>query len=835
MTAIPGEPRSDDAGVTPPVVLGNAKDAAGYELPTWRRRPDYVEAGAWGWLRARIFDRPIRPDRSAALRHERGGRLDRLDVWLVAVLVVASLALRMWRLEEPYRMHFDEVYHARTAAEFLQDWRYGISHDIYEWTHPHLAKYAMAAGIVAFGDNRVAETTQLHVPVRDSVVEPRWDDVARPGVRAGDRLFIATGSEVRSYDLATRSVESTWNVPGAAAVTVDRVGHRVFVGTDGGAILVLDTAGLDAARGPGGASGAPSPTAFATVGAAVRLLHATADGTGLVAVTTGDEAVVVDPVTGTDLGRQHLAGITAMSDAGTTPALVARPADVANPKAAASALAQLLGGKAADYEKRLAVETDRVFIAAVPDSGDKRTAIDAAITDGRLGGMTVESTPRIAVADAAGLALISTGSGAVVQSIPMAGGASGVAFVGDLDAPKLYVSTNPTTGPLVQIVTVGGDAAKGDAVVSTSIRMPGAVSWVGYDSGTQQVHVLGTPPASRATASPATVYVIEPHGTPDGGAVYADAPLAFRPAAIVLDANDQYESSDREIVLALGADGTASSVDLGSNAFAWRLPGVLAGALMAGFLYVLTRILFRRREVAVLVAAVSVADGMLFVQSRIGMNDAYVGLFIIAAYTVFAAIWTGTWRRRGAFWIAMPTIGVLLGLALASKWVAAYAIGALGILILARSALGRVVLIAGMIAATTVLGYMAITVPAGDSGNLTFMLIMVGLTLVTVVATIIHPIAWSLDEARFAIGAPAAGGVVVALAALAAGKINTSFAVGSLRTTPLNVGFGLVLASVAVYAVMWIAGRLRFGPLARPFPPGDPARLLEPPAPAAEG
>ena len=34
-------------------------------------------------------------------------------------------------------------------------------------------------------------------------------------------------------------------------------------------------------------------------------------------------------------------------------------------------------------------------------------------------------------------------------------------------------------------------------------------------------------------------------------------------------------------------------------------------------------------------------------------------------------------------------MGVLLGLALASKWVAAYAIGALGILVLMRSALGR--------------------------------------------------------------------------------------------------------------------------------------------------
>ena len=116
------------------------------------------------------------------------------------------------------------------------------------------------------------------------------------------------------------------------------------------------------------------------------------------------------------------------------------------------------------------------------------------------------------------------------------------------------------------------------------------------------------------------------------------------------------------------------------------MPGVIAGALTAALLYLLTRILFRRRLVAGLVGLFVLADGMFFVQSRIGMNDVYVGLFIIAAYTVFAAVWTGWWRGRAAFWVAMPVIGVLLGLALASKWVAAYAIGALLLLILVRSA-----------------------------------------------------------------------------------------------------------------------------------------------------
>ena len=73
---------------------------------------------------------------------------------MMVVLAVLLLTVRVWRLAEPYQMHFDEVYHPRTAIEFLQDWRYGLSHDIYEWTHPHMAKYIMAAGLVAWGDDR---------------------------------------------------------------------------------------------------------------------------------------------------------------------------------------------------------------------------------------------------------------------------------------------------------------------------------------------------------------------------------------------------------------------------------------------------------------------------------------------------------------------------------------------------------------------------------------------------------------------------------------------------------------------------------------------------------
>ena len=205
-------------------------------MASWTPRPTIDEVGVVGWLKARFNETPVRPDRSATLRHEGGGRLDRLDLFLIVLLILGTLLLRTFRLAEPYQMHFDEVYHARTATEFLQSWRYGLSHDIYEWTHPHLAKYAMAAGLVAFGNDKVTATSDLGVPVVAAVVEPRRLDELAPGGRAGERLHIATGTEIRTYDLVTRDLLSTIPAVGAT-VAGDRrdrqpAGHRLRRRTD---------------------------------------------------------------------------------------------------------------------------------------------------------------------------------------------------------------------------------------------------------------------------------------------------------------------------------------------------------------------------------------------------------------------------------------------------------------------------------------------------------------------------------------------------------------------------------------------------------------------------
>ena len=78
--------------------------------------------------------------------------------------------------------------------------------------------------------------------------------------------------------------------------------------------------------------------------------------------------------------------------------------------------------------------------------------------------------------------------------------------------------------------------------------------------------------------------------------------------------------------------------------------------------------------------------------SRISMNDIFVATFIVAAYLVFWQVWSGRWARSA--WWALPLVGVLIGLAAATKWVGFYALAGLLALVLARSDLGRLLLVA---------------------------------------------------------------------------------------------------------------------------------------------
>src|SRR3990172_10751846 len=159
----------------------------------------------------------------------------------------------------------------------------------------------------------------------------------------------------------------------------------------------------------------------------------------------------------------------------------------------------------------------------------------------------------------------------------------------------------------------------------------------------------------------------------------------------------------------------------------------------------------------------------------------------------------------------------------------------MGILILARSALGRLAIVLGMIGATTVLGYMALNVPTGTTsgGNLVFMLVMIALTIAAVLIAVLHPVAWSVEEVRFAIAAPAAAGILAILVAIPLGKIAATVTLGPVTLSPLSFGLAMVVAGGAVALGFWLAGRLGFGPMAPPLPP-EVARRAAPAAPAPD-
>src|SRR5664280_382923 len=227
-------------------------------------QPRYVPSWVMS-LWHRLSRSSSQPDRSAALNAEPRGRLDKLDIWVVVALILAILSMRVYRLGEPAQMHFDEVYHARTATEFLQDFKYGIPHDvngvyIYEWTHPHFAKYAIAGSITLFSDDKVTSTGSLNVPVKDVLVQPRTatspsappptdsEATTNYDVRYGDRVLVATGSDVKVYDLQTRALTYTYPIAGASAFSEVGPSGLVYVGTTDGRIYRLDTTSLDDVR-----------------------------------------------------------------------------------------------------------------------------------------------------------------------------------------------------------------------------------------------------------------------------------------------------------------------------------------------------------------------------------------------------------------------------------------------------------------------------------------------------------------------------------------------------------------------------------------------------------
>jgi len=106
-----------------------------------------------------------------------------------------------------------------------------------------------------------------------------------------------------------------------------------------------------------------------------------------------------------------------------------------------------------------------------------------------------------------------------------------------------------------------------------------------------------------------------------------------------------------------------SIITWGNNPFGWRYMSALFGSLALTGMYVWALHLFINENAAVWAAAVTLVNQFLYVQSRIAMLDVFVVAFMVWALALFTATWYST-RVKGMF----LTIGVFLGLAIASKW-----------------------------------------------------------------------------------------------------------------------------------------------------------------------
>ena len=237
-----------------------------------------------------------------------------------------------------------------------------------------------------------------------------------------------------------------------------------------------------------------------------------------------------------------------------------------------------------------------------------------------------------------------------------------------------------------------------------------------------------------------------------------------------MDSNQMYPTDDRQQILAFTPEGQVSSVDVGNHAFAWRLPGVHRRRRDGGVALPPhpdplpaprgggpRRDLHARRR-----------DALRPVADR---DERRLRRRSSSSRPTRCSRRSGpaTGAGGGAFWVVMPLIGVCLGLALASKWVALYAIGGIGLLILVRSALGPAARDPRARRPDRRARPPRAGRPARAAAWATCRssLIMIALTAAAVVINVLHPVAWSDDEIRFAVAAPAAIGVLIALVAVA--------------------------------------------------------------------
>lgn len=113
----------------------------------------------------------------------------------------------------------------------------------------------------------------------------------------------------------------------------------------------------------------------------------------------------------------------------------------------------------------------------------------------------------------------------------------------------------------------------------------------------------------------------------------------------------------------------------GMTPFGWRFAGATCGVLMLPGMYLLGRLLFKKRRYAILTCLCLAFDTLHFTQTRIATIDSFVVLFIIwSVYFMLRWFYTDFFGKKLAYtMIPLVLSGACMGLAVASKWTGCFA------------------------------------------------------------------------------------------------------------------------------------------------------------------
>lgn len=123
----------------------------------------------------------------------------------------------------------------------------------------------------------------------------------------------------------------------------------------------------------------------------------------------------------------------------------------------------------------------------------------------------------------------------------------------------------------------------------------------------------------------------------------------------------------------------------GMTPFGWRFMGALTGVMMVPVMYLLTKQLFKRRDLSIFTTMLMALDFMHFTQTRIATIDSYGVFFIMVMYLFMFRYMQMSFFRDGLKKTLTPLAlcGLFMGIGCACKWIDIYAAAGLAVLFFA--------------------------------------------------------------------------------------------------------------------------------------------------------